>query len=381
MEIKCIDCISEIDSASWNSLAGSSSPFLRHEFLLALEQSGSVSRETGWQPQHLLIYSDKQLTGIMPLYLKSHSRGEYVFDNQWAHAYSQHGLAYYPKWVTSIPFTPCQGQRFMVKEKQNETAIARLIIDFLKQSADQYAVSSWHCLFPSHQQMQILSAQGMSIREDVQFHWYNNKYRDFQDFLTIFNANNRKKIKRERRRCVEQGIELRRIPGPEVTPSQWRAFFQFYQMTYLKRGMPPYLNIDFFIQLAETMPEQILVVFALKDAAYVGAALSFVGADTLYGRYWGCYEEYHSLHFETCYYQGLEYCIENRLTHFDSGAQGEHKISRGFEPVSTYSAHWIKDHQFSLAIEDFVTREKQQIQRYKQQAQSFLPYKKNTACD
>ena len=376
MEIKFIDSISEIDSASWNSLAGINYPFLRHEFLLALEQSGAVSRETGWQPQHLIVYSNNELIGMMPLYLKSHSRGEYVFDNQWAHAYFQHGLAYYPKWVTSIPFTPCQGQRLIVKEKQNEITIARILIDFLKQTSDQYDVSSWHCLFPTQQQVEILRTLGMNIREDVQFHWFNREYRDFQDFLASFNAKNRKKINRERRRCVEQGIELRRIPGSEVTRSQWHEFFQFYQMTYLKRGMQAYLNIDFFLQLAETMPEQILMVFAVKDDDYVGAALSFVGADTLYGRYWGCYEEYPGLHFETCYYQGLEYCIENQLKRFDSGAQGEHKISRGFEPVSTYSAHWIKDHEFSMAIQDFLTREKQGILHYKQDAQSFLPYKK-----
>jgi uncharacterized protein len=378
MEIKFIESIAEINPASWNSLIGVDYPFLRHEFLLALENSSSVSKATGWQPQHVVASAHGELIGVIPLYLKTHSRGEYVFDNQWVQAYYQHGLSYYPKWVTSIPFTPCQGPRLVVQEKENKLSIVRMLLDFLKHSSEQSNISSWHCLFPDRQQMETLRTLGLNIREDVQFHWSNPGYRDFQEFLSTFNAKSRKKINRERRRCVEQGISLQRIPGPDITEFQWRTFYQFYLMTYRKRGMPAYLNIDFFLQLAETMPQQILMVFAVKNAAYVGAALSFIGSDTLYGRYWGCFEEYHSLHFETCYYQGLEYCIEHQLQRFDSGAQGEHKISRGFEPVTTYSAHWFKNRQFTLAVEDFLCREKQLVQQYKRDAQTLLPYKKSS---
>ena len=299
-----------------------------------------------------------------------------MFDEQWSTAYQQHGLAYYPKWVTSIPFTPCQGQRIIVNDNQDEQQVTAQLFDFLKQNADQFAVSSWHCLFPIKQQAERLASLGLAIRKGVQFHWTNQGYGDFQDFLESFNSRNRKKIKRERRRAQEQGIEILRIPGPEITDDQWQIFFLFYQLTYIKRGMQAYLNIEFFEQLSRTMPEQLLLVLAVKNNRYVAAALCFVGDDTLYGRYWGCYEEFNSLHFEVCYYQGLDYCIEKGLQRFDSGAQGEHKISRGFVPVTTYSAHWIKHPDFSRAIADFLRREQAVIQRYQQSATACLPFKK-----
>ena len=247
MEVKLINSIAEIGAGCLNGLVGKSYPFLRHEFLLALEQSGAVSEHCGWTPQHLLVFSKDRLVGFMPLYLKQHSRGEYVFDEQWSTAYQQHGLAYYPKWVTSIPFTPCQGQRIIVNSNQDEQQVTAQLVDFLKQHAGQFAVSSWHCLFPTKQQAERLASLGLAIREGVQFHWTNQGYGDFQDFLESFNARNRKKIKRERRRTQEQGIKILRIPGPEITADQWQIFFLFYQLTYIKRGMQAYLNIEFFL--------------------------------------------------------------------------------------------------------------------------------------
>jgi hypothetical protein len=379
MDIKQISSMTQVDGADWNRLAGDAYPFMRHEFLLALEQSGSISAQTGWLPAHLQVSDNDEPIAFMPLYLKTHSWGEYVFDHQWAQAYQQHGLDYYPKWVNSIPLTPCQGARLVFKaEGIDPLEITLAILTFIKQLSEQRGVSSWHCLFPARQQAEQLRSLGLSIREGVQFHWFNRGYRDFDDFLQTLSASKRKMLKRERRRVTEQGVSLLRIKGTDVSDGQWEAFFQFYKMTYLKRGSQPYLNLAFFKQIAATMGEQLLLVLAVKDNKTIAAALSFIGADTLYGRYWGCYEDYNSLHFEACYYQGLDYCIEHGLTRFDSGAQGEHKISRGFEPITTYSAHWLKDSRFAKAINQFLAEEQKAVQLYKQDAASYLPFKQET---
>jgi len=375
MEVKQINSMTQVDFADWNRLAGDAYPFLRHEFLLALEQSGSVSEQTGWTPAHLLVLDKDEVVAFMPLYLKQHSWGEYVFDHQWAQAYQQQGLDYYPKWLTAIPLTPCQGPRIVIKAAIDPFEVTQLLLNFIKQLSEQRGISSWHCLFPALQQVELLRSLGLSIREGVQFHWFNKGYRDFEDYLQTLSASKRKMLKRERRRVSEQGVRLLRIAGQNVTDLQWQQFFQFYTMTYLKRGSQPYLNLAFFQQIAATMGEQLLLVLAVKDDNAIAAALSFVGADTLYGRYWGCYEEYNSLHFEACYYQGLDYCIEHGLKRFDSGAQGEHKISRGFEPITTYSAHWLKDARFAKAIDQFLAREQKAVQIYKQDAASYLPFK------
>lgn len=376
MEIKQITAINQIDSLAWNNLAGDGYPFMRHEFLLALEESGCVSEQTGWQPRHLLVTENDELLAAMPLYLKTHSRGEYVFDNQWAYAYEQNGLSYYPKWLAAIPFTPCQGVRIAIKDQVDRLQVTGLLLDFIKTKSEQDSISSWHCLFPVGEQLESLRVLGMQIREGVQFQWFNKGYQTFEDFLGTLSASKRKMLKRERRKVIEQGIELIQLSGSEVSDYQWRVFYDFYQMTYLKHGMPPYLNRAFFLACAETMAEKLLLVFALKDGVYVGAALSFVGSDTLYGRYWGCLEEYNALHFEACYYQGLDYCIANGLRRFDSGAQGEHKIARGFEPVTTYSAHWFQDARFAKAIAQFLVREKSAVRFYKEDAANYLPFKK-----
>ncbi len=377
MEVKQIHSMAQVDCVVWNRLVHEAYPFLRHEFLLALEQSGAVSKQTGWEPVHLLVMDDDELVAFMPLYLKRHSWGEYVFDQQWAQAYLQQGIDYYPKWLTAIPFTPCQGPRIVIKAGVAPTEVTQLLLAYIKQLSNKLNISSWHCLFPVEQQVELLRLMGLSVREGVQFHWVNRGYHDFDDFLQTFNAAKRKMIKRERRRVNEQGVSLLRIAGKDVSESQWQVFFQFYSMTYLKRGTQPYLNLAFFRQIAAAMGEQLLLVLAIKDENYVAAALSFIGADTLYGRYWGCYDEYNSLHFEACYYQGLDYCIEHGLKRFDSGAQGEHKIARGFEPITTYSAHWIKDARFAKAIEQFLVREQEAVRAYKQDAASYLPFKQS----
>ncbi|MGZ8237157.1 MAG: GNAT family N-acetyltransferase [Methylobacter sp.] len=377
MEVKQIDSMTQVNCTAWNRLAGDAYPFLRHEFLSALEQSGSVSAQTGWEPAHLLVMDEEELVAFMPLYLKRHSWGEYVFDQSWAQAYRQQGLDYYPKWLTAIPFTPCQGARIVSKAAADPLEVMQLLLGFIKQLSAKLDISSWHCLFPIEHQAEQLRSLGLSIREGVQFHWFNRGYHDFNDFLQTLNAGKRKMLKRERRKISEQGVSLLRIAGPDVSEAQWRAFFRFYTMTYLKRGSQPYLNPAFFQQIAATMGEQLLLVLAVKEDKYIAAALSFIGADTLYGRYWGCDEEHHSLHFETCYYQGLDYCIEHGLQRFDSGAQGEHKIARGFEPITTYSAHWIKDNRFAKAIGRFLAGEQEAMRLYKQDAATYLPFKQS----
>lgn len=353
-------------------------PFLRHEFLAALEASGAVSRETGWQPLHLLVFEDRTLIAAMPLYLKSHSSGEYVFDHQWAQAYYQCGINYFPKWVNAVPFTPCQGQRVLIKPGQNEKTVIAACLDYIRRISEEQLISSLHSLFPLAEQVDDYPERVL-IRTGTQFQWFNKDYRDFADYLQSFTSRQRKNVMKERNKIAQQGIVLERVEGVNISPTEWEVFFDFYQMTYMKRGQHPYLNLAFFTQVAESMPDQVLMTFAKKDRRTVGAALSFIGQDTLYGRYWGCTEEYDSLHFETCYYQGLEYCLEHRKQRFDSGAQGEHKISRGFEPIDTYSAHWFRHPQFAEAIADFLIREKRWIAEYKLDCTQKLPFKSNVA--
>jgi len=376
MKTCIIDGIDFITREQWNLLAGTDYPFLRHEFLHALETSGTVSERTGWMPQHCLVYEGRDLVGVMPMYRKTHSRGEYVFDHDWAHAYESNGLSYYPKWLTSIPFTPCEGKRVAVLKEMDAGPVYRTLLRFLQENGEDHGISSWHCLYPTAGEIEYLQIGGLFVREAVQFRWYNRGYRDFQDYLAAFSARKRKNLLRERRRVREQGIVLCSIPGPEITDPQWQAFYQFYCMTYLKRGMHPYLNFRFFRELADGMPDQLLLVLATKDDTYVGAALSIKGNDTLYGRYWGCYEEYDSLHFEACYYQGLEYCLENGLQKFDPGVQGEHKIARGFEPVITYSVHWLRDPRFANAIGKYISQEVKLVELYKSGMETSLPFRK-----
>ncbi|MCX7103868.1 MAG: GNAT family N-acetyltransferase [Methylococcales bacterium] len=376
MHVQQINSLSQVSSTDWNNLSGIAYPFLRHEFLLALEESGSVCQKTGWIPAHLLVIDDNKLVAFMPLYLKEHSWGEYVFDHQWAQAYQQHDLNYYPKWLTAIPFTPCQGERIVFNNAIDSLEITHLLFSFIKHLSIQHNISSWHCLFPSPTHPPLFNTLQLIIREGVQFQWLNKNYQNFDDFLQRLTTSKRKMIKRERRRVTEQGISLRRISGLDVSAVQWQIFYDFYAMTYLKKGSQPYLNLAFFQQIARTMGDQILLVLAYKDDSPIAAALNFIGKDTLYGRYWGCYDEYKSLHFETCYYQGLDYCIEQGLKRFDSGAQGEHKISRGFEPITTYSVHWIKEKRFTKAIQQFVTEEKIAVEQYKQNTTAYLPFKK-----
>ena len=383
LRIDFVESIEEIGSEIWNGLAGIDNPFTRYEFLHSLESTGCTTDDSGWKPYHILVtesdvetQSGRRAIAAMPLYLKNNSWGEYVFDWSWAEAYTRHGMNYFPKFVTSIPFTPSVGTRILIKEGIDKLAVARLIFEKVQLKAEALGASSWHILFPKEEEHKLFNSIGISPRVATQFHWYNNSYNSFSDFLASLNARKRKAIKKERKQIEDKGIKFRQTDGADITETQWSDFYLFYQTTYLARGMQGYLDIEFFRKIGETMPEQILLINAVKDNRDIAAALFFKSKDSLFGRYWGSRVEQQFLHFETCYYQGQEYAIENNLAVFDSGAQGEHKIQRGFEPIYTHSNHWIADQNFSRAIRNFLEEERGHIDQYKIQAESLLPFKK-----
>ncbi len=351
-------------------------PFLRYDFLFALESSGAVSAENGWQPQHVLIEDGGEAIGVLPLYIKSHSYGEYVFDWSWADAYRRYGRNYYPKLLSAIPFTPATGPRLCVVERFDRDVLSVALVEQLQQRAEKLDASSIHVLFPEESMSACWQRHGLMQRCGPQYHWFNRDYRSYDDFLAACASRKRKNLRKERRRVVEQGLRLERLEGGEVSEAQWQFFFHCYQLTYAKRsGHGGYLNEAFFRHLASSMPEQMLLVLAYDGDQPVAAALNFRDEDTLYGRYWGCVREYEFLHFEACYYQGIEYCIEKGLGRFDPGAQGEHKIPRGFEPVMTYSNHWLTDPAFSDAVAQFLKDEREHILGYLDDAAEMLPYK------
>ncbi len=380
LKAQFIDNIQAIPKAQWNGLAGLDYPFMRHEFLAALEASGSVADETGWTPQHLTIYDDaNNLAAIVPLYIKDHSYGEYVFDWAWANAYYQHGLDYYPKLLTAIPFTPCVGPRLLIDNAYESATMIEQCIHVLLEVCQQNSLSSWHLLFPQPNVVDVIDRiadkRHLMKRIGSQFHWYNQGYETFADYLGAMTSRKRKSIRKEREKVAQQGITFLHVPGTEMSDIRLEEFYIFYHATYMKRGQQGYLNRQFFALLIATMPENLLFVFAQQAGESVAAALFLTGGDTIYGRYWGCLAEYDQLHFETCYYQGIDYCIEQGLQHFDAGAQGEHKIQRGFEPIKTYSYHWIAHPGFRNAIDEFLVQEDAHICEYIAEAKALLPFK------
>lgn len=302
--------------------------------------------------------------------------GEYVFDWSWADAYYQHGVEYYPKFVTAVPFTPSTGPRICIDPSSNKQEILAEIVTGVQQEAIGLQASSWHILFPEKEFSDSLLALNLAQRQGCQYQWFNKSYVDFDSFLQTFSSRKRKNLKKERNKIKENNIQFEWLNGNEASPEQWQLFYKFYQNTYLIRGRSAYLNLQFFLEISRLIPEKILLVLAKKDDAYIAGALSFKDDSSLYGRYWGCDEEWQFLHFETCYYQGIEYCIKHKLQKFDSGAQGEHKIQRGFEPVITYSNHWISHPQFSAAINQFIKEETNHLSQYQVLAEKHLPFKK-----
>jgi len=370
-----LDSIAQIDAASWNSLAGMGQPFMRHEFLLALEESGCAVPRTGWAAQHLVV-DDAQgrAIGAMPLYLKAHSRGEFVFDFSWANAYAQHGLHYYPKLLSAVPFTPVCGPRLLAGPAVDRQEMTGTLITAARDHALGEGLSSWHVLFPDDETADAMRQAGLILRSDCQFHWYNRDYESFEAFLSTFTAEKRKKAKRERRRVAEAGIVFDTRLGGDMDDSLWNAIYPFYADTFYRHGHEPYLNLDFFKRVAAAMPESMMLKIARIGTEPIATAIFFRSDDALFGRYWGAGGNYHSLHFETCYYQGIEYCIEKRLRRFEPGTQGEHKVPRGFVPTLTRSAHFMADPRFAAAIRDFAAREARGVDTYAAAVRSHVPY-------
>ncbi len=391
LQARFVDSIAEVSAKTWNRLVDNASPFLRHEFLLALEASASTTAETGWQPCHLLLCMDggdgaENVVAAVPLFQKTHSYGEYVFDWSWADAYHRHGISYYPKLISAVPFTPSVASRILMGDIHYEKTaasqnrleeITHAVATAIKHYAKEKGQSSWHVLFPDSQQSQLLASQGLLQRSACQFHWRNRGYQNFEDFLQTFSSRKRKNLRKEREAVRQQGVQFEYLLPENIDERLWDQFYLFYQSTYLIRGQQGYLSREFFSLVAASMPENLLLVMAKQNGRYIAGALSFKDDKKLYGRYWGCLQEFQFLHFEACYYQGINYCIENGLESFDSGAQGEHKIQRGFEPVKTFSNHWIADERFADAIADFLRREAKHIDAYIEQTKAFLPFKRN----
>ena len=375
MQLRIVDNLDAIPAKDWNILAGDSNPFLAHEFLSALEHHQCVGEKYGWLPRHIVVYQDDLLIGAVPLYLKDNSYGELVFDWAWADAYQRAGLRYYPKAVVAVPYTPATGPRLLLHPNADANHVSQLLIDAALELSQELDLSSLHWLFPNATDTARLQARGFLLRKGVQFHWQNHNYRDFDDFLARFTAQKRKKLKRERRRVEEQGIELRTVHGHEASEQEWEIAHRFYASTFDRKSGTATLSLGFFREIGRTMGNRVVLIFAYDKGQPVACAINLRGRDALYGRHWGCNAEYHSLHFEACYYQGIEYCIHQGLQLFEPGAQGEHKISRGFLPTTTWSAHWIAHAQFRTAIADYLQREERAMVDYADELCEHSPYR------
>lgn len=374
MTVEIVSSLADVDPRQWNQLAGGN-PFLRHEFLHALHESGCASEQTGWAPRYLAAFDDsdaKRLTGAMPLYVKSHSRGEYVFDWAWADAYQRHGLEYYPKLLSAIPFTPVTGPRILAESDAVAESLAAHVLDVARDSN----ASSLHCLFPITNQAALLAGKGMMLRHGVQFHWVNpgDGVTDFDQYLALMNHTKRKKIKQERRRLREAGITFRWLEGSAITEDDWAFFTRCYTRTYREHHNTPYLNLDFFQRIGRSMPENLLLIVAEREGHAIAASFNVHNGSHLYGRYWGALEHHPMLHFEACYYQVIEYCIARGIAVFEGGAQGEHKMARGLMPVQTVSAHWLAQPQFSTAVETFLALEKKGVEHYLDELREHTPF-------
>ncbi len=388
----------EVDANAWNGLLALQShptPFLRHEYLTALHESGSATPKRGWTPRFMTLWEGDTLLAACPLYLKSHSYGEYVFDWAWASAYEQHGVPYYPKATIAVPFTPVPGTRLMARDGESRA----LLVQAVCQWCESQGVSSVHVLFASNDDIRTSADEGLMLRHTVQFHWKNEsptataspaspdgnntpptRYASFDDFLASLAQDKRKKIRQERRRVAEAGVTFRWSRGADISPADWDFFYRCYERTYLEHGNPPYLTRDFFARMAQSMPEAWLLFIAEKDGHPIASSLIALGDDgkdglVAYGRYWGALERVDCLHFEACYYQPLQWCIEHSAQRFEGGAQGEHKMARALLPVQASSAHWIAHPAFAEAVERFLEREGQGVEGYLEELQGRSPFR------
>ena len=372
MPLQRLDSLSAISAQQWDALVPEAQPFLRHAFLSALEDSGSLGTHSGWRPEHLLHYQNGQLLAALPSYRKWHSYGEYVFDHEWANACERAGVEYYPKLLTAVPFSPVVGPRLLAARAEDGLELLAALPGYLEVEG----LSSAHINFTDGLADSALAAQpGWLQRIGCQFHWQNREYRDFQDFLDTLSSRKRKQMRKEREQVAGQGIEFEWLEGQQVSEAQWDFVYACYANTYTVRQRTPYLTRAFFSVLAQRMPESIRVVFAKQGSTPVAMAFSLTAGNCLYGRYWGCLAEYDRLHFETCFYQGMDYAIAHAIERFDAGAQGEHKLIRGFEPVITRSWHYLRHQGLKAAVSDFLERERIGVLAYAEQARSALPYR------
>ena len=369
--LRILDSLEDVDAAQWNSLA-SGNPTLAHEFLDSLHRTGCAAPRAGWRAQYPSLWDGDRLVAAAPLYVKSHSYGEYVFDWGWADAYERHGVPYYPKLLCAVPFTPATGPRLLASDASARAALAAIMLALARESK----VSSLHVLFPAAEDAAAFRAHGMLERSGVQFHWRNPGYASFEEFLAALSHDKRKKIRQERRRVADAGVTFERLTGREATGADWDFFTSCYRRTYREHGSTPYLDRAFFGMIAERMPDQVLLLVARRDGRKVAAALDLFGAGVLYGRYWGSVEYVPGLHFEACYYQGMEFCIERGLALFEGGAQGEHKHARGFLPEATRSFHWLAHPAFNRAVDEFLAEEGSHISAYVDELNERTPFRR-----
>ena len=377
MALRCLHSLHDLAPASWDALLPEQQPFLRHAFLSALEDSASLGDNSGWQPAHqVLLDAHGQPLAALPAYVKSHSYGEYVFDMGWADACHRAGIAYYPKLLGAIPFSPVSGPRLL-----GEPQAAGQLLDLLTASLQEQGLSSLHINFTEAQADALLAGRdGWLQRIGCQYHWFNRDYRDFQDFLDALSSRKRKQLRKEREQVAGQGIDFDWRAGHELSEAEWDFVYACYANTYHVRGRAPYLTRSFFSLLAERMPAAIRLVIARQGTRPVAMAFSLVDGDTFFGRYWGCLGDFDRLHFETCFYQGLDYAIAQGLRRFDAGAQGEHKLIRGFEPVITRSWHYLLHPGLRAAVAQFLIEETAGVLAYAEDARSLLPYRQAGDC-
>ncbi|MEE8506691.1 MAG: GNAT family N-acetyltransferase [Kiloniellales bacterium] len=377
--VRVLGRIGEAPAAEWDACAGPDDPFVSHAFLSALEDSGSAIPETGWQPRHLAVTdAEGRLLGAAPLYLKSHSYGEYVFDWGWADAFEQAGGRYYPKLQSCVPFTPVTGPRLLVRPEADREAVVGALIAAMAELARRTGASSVHVTFPPQADWERLGEAGFLRRTGRQYHWQNHGYQGFDDFLASLSSRKRKAIRKERRHVAESGLVLRTLTGAAIEPGHWDAFYRFYTATAERKWGNPYLTRAFFRRLGQTMADQVVLVIAEDRGEPVAGALNLMGREALYGRNWGCIGDYPLLHFEACYYRAIDFAIEHGLSRVEAGAQGEHKIQRGYLPVETYSAHWIADPGLRDAVERFLVQERRQVDYEIAALGTYSPFRKET---
>lgn len=381
MKTSIVYTIEDVPALSWNACAQDSNPFISHEFLSTLEKSGCVNTKTGWTPLHILVHDGPTLVGCAPCYLKTHSMGEYVFDHAWAEAYMRAGGQYYPKLQVSAPFTPATGPRLLVHPEAAQVEVRKTLVQAMLDLCKAVHASSVHATFVTKDDSESFLQQGFLSRHDVQYHWSNENYQTFDDFLNALSSRKRKAIRRERREALQHGISVELVTGADLKEHHWDAFFDFYEDTGARKWGRPYLNRKFFSMLGETMGDQVLLIMAKREERYIAGALNLIGGKVLYGRNWGCIEDHPFLHFELCYYQAIDYALKHGFERVEAGAQGDHKLARGYGAVQTQSCHFIADPALKKAVQTYLDRERAYSQELLTSLQNETPFKKEPPYD